>query len=577
MDGRARPGRGWFKHPWVHAALPVVAALASVAAVAIAAGPQSMRRVGPVSSGELAVLLVAFACIVLAGSAIDDLRTARAAAAGARRAQSRVDDVTGLLNRYGLEDRLIAIARSGSASTIGPGAHVAILCCDIDGFGRVNLTSGYGVGDGVLRAVAGRLKGALRADAPVARVGADDFVVVLEGVDRRSAAAAAERLVATLIRPIGVDGLPLHVRLSVGVAHGTRHGVADGSLLTEAGEAVVRAKAAGGNRAMGGQADGGSGVTPAIGLGHQARSRLLGALGRDEFNLVYQPVTSIATGEVVAAEALLRWSDSREPVGPDRFVPALESSGHIVEVGDWVLEQACREAVTWQAAGRRIRVAVNVSPRQLAEPDYSARAARIIERSGLDPAAVALEVTEAVLVDDMAAAWRQLRDLKRLGVSISLDDFGTGYASIAYLRSIAIDILKIDQSLVRPLPLSVEDGAIVKAIVGMALALGITPVAEGVERLDQAELLVGLGCDLAQGYFYSRPLAPEAFAAYLGSSPMGRSAAGPAHGDDASGGAERFEDRAGHAGTVEAEPGEDLCRLGLGDELVGCAEHEHRR
>lgn len=434
--------------------------------------------------------------------------------AAARGGQSRTDEVTGLLNRYGLEDALIAIARD-RRDRVGTDGHVAILCCDLDGFGRVNLTSGYAVGDAVLRAVGGRLKGAVRADVPVARIGGDDFVVVLQGVDRRAAAVAADRLVATLARPITVDGGPVHVRLSVGVAHGTRHGVADGSLLTDAEGALLRAKAAGGNRAMGGQADGGFGVPGGSGIGHQARSRLLGALGRAEFDLVFQPVTSIASGQVVAAEALLRWVDATEPVGPDRFIPVLESSGHIVEVGDWVLERACREAVTWQSPGRRVRVAVNVSPRQLAEHDYATRTARIIERSGLDPAALALEVTEAVLVDDMASAWRQLRDLKRLGASISLDDFGTGYSSIAYLRSIAIDILKIDQSLIRPLPFSTEDSAIVQAIVGMASALGITPVAEGIELPDQAALVARFGCDLAQGYLYSRPLTPEAFAVHL--------------------------------------------------------------
>jgi diguanylate cyclase (GGDEF)-like protein/PAS domain S-box-containing protein len=440
------------------------------------------------------------------------------------------DALTGLPNRALLLDRLDhALARGAHH-----GGAVGVLLLDLDGFKHVNDSLGHAAGDRLLVAFAARLPGCgLRPGDTLARLGGDEFAVVLEGLaDPGEAARVAARIVASpaLWAPYPLDGREVIVRASVGVAVG-RPGADDpGGLLREADIALYRAKAAG----KGGYAV----FDPAMNAAAVARLELAAdlrrAVAQGELALAYQPLVALTDGRIRRAEALVRWTHpARGPVAPGVFVPLAEETGLIHDIGRWVLGAACRQAAAWRRAhgDRAPVVCVNLSAREFQDPALAAAVARALRDAGLDPVGLELEITEGVLMGDAPGTLATLWQLRDLGVGLAVDDFGTGYSSLAYLKRFPVDTLKVDKAFVDGLGTDAEDTAIVGAVVGLAHALGLAVVAEGVETAEQAAGLIRLGCTLAQGYHFARPLSAADLAALLaaGPLPLPVGSSGPGH------------------------------------------------
>lgn len=413
------------------------------------------------------------------------------------------DPLTGLPNRVLLYDGLC----QGLAECRQSGKKLAVLFLDLDRFKGVNDSYGHEVGDELLVAVARRLSEVVRGEDLLARVGGDEFVAVCRDVtNARHAESIADRLALALGAPIFLSGeRQFSATASIGVA------LADGqatpeSLLREADAAMYRAKAMG--RATHATFD----LSMRADLQQKLvmEARLRQAVDRHEFTLHYQPVIALASEQIVGFEALLRWNSDVGRISPAEFIPVLEETGLIVPVGSWVLEEACRQARQWDGhGGQALTMAVNVSAHQLAQPDFAEVVTGVLDRTGIRPSRLCLEITEATLMEDVVAVWGSLRRLKGLGIQLAIDDFGTGYSSLSYLKSFALDVLKVDQSFVRGLSQSPEDAAIVQAVVTLARSLGLAAVAEGVETPDQLAALKDLGCEFAQGYYFTRPEPPE--------------------------------------------------------------------
>jgi diguanylate cyclase (GGDEF)-like protein len=431
------------------------------------------------------------------------------------------DPLTGLASRALFLDRL-SHALSGAARRGNP---VAVLLLDLDDFGEVEANFGPGAGNVVLTVVGRRLEATLRPGDTLARLGADEFAVLLgDAADAPGAALVAGRISAALAEPVSWSGHTLFVTASLGVASsGPGLGTAE-DLLRAAGAAMGQAKRSGKAR----YAVSEEGV-PAEGL---RRLRLEGDLRRvaadpaRELSLCYQPEVALGTGNIFAVEALLRWEHpERGGIPPEAFVGLLEETGLIVPVGRWVLREACRQASLWrrQAPGRPPAVGVNLSARQLLQPALVEAVAGALREARLEPAGLLLEVTESSLVSNPEQAAETLGRLKELGVGLALDDFGTGYSSLSHLERFPVDFVKIDKSFVDR-PGSEERGRrrLVPQLVGLAHALGIEAVAEGVETAEQLEELRVAGCDAAQGYYLSRPLPGSEVAALLESGLTGR-------------------------------------------------------
>lgn len=411
------------------------------------------------------------------------------------------DLLTGLPNRALLEDRLAqAIARCARSERA-----VAVVCADLDRFKLVNDSLGHEAGDWLLREVAQRLACAMRPGDTVARFGADEFVIVAEGMTLPDARRLASRL-HEVVRP------PFHHRdrgehritISLGISL-AGYGDDPQEALRRAGSALYEAKR--------------NGVATRLYSAELRRratdqlrldAALRGALERDELALHYQPIVCLADGRTTGYEALMRW---RHPelgeVPPGRFIPLAEEHGLILAMGDWALATAAAQARTWSDRGLGARIAVNVSGRQLADPQLPARFERILAAAGAEPGALLLEVTETALIEHDRRAAASLHALAHLGLSITLDDFGTGYASFSHLRSLPIDIVKIDREFIAGLGVEDDATAIVAAIIGLAGGLGLEVVAEGVETSAQRDLLRELGCTSGQGYLWARPLPAE--------------------------------------------------------------------
>jgi len=416
------------------------------------------------------------------------------------------DPLTGLPNRRWFTEQLEAAVQSRPDR----GA-LAVLFLDLDGFKLVNDSLGHRAGDDLLRAVGQRLRQRLRPGARLARLGGDELPALLAGPrGPRRAAAAAPRPLPALPPPLPPPAPPATLSASVGITllHTPARSLRPGELLQQADLAMYRAKAEGKGRYSFFQPALQEQVTARLELERALRH----ALARGELALHYQPEVDLASGTVVAAEALLRWRHpDRGLVLPGEFIGLAEETGLILPIGRWVLEQACGWARRLPAALADLMVGVNVSARQLHQPDLVEAVARVLATSALEPARLRLELTESVAMQDPAQAARLLHQLKELGVRLALDDFGTGYSSLSYLREFPFDTLKLDRSFVRQLAHDRPTTAIVRAVVAAAHELGLTVVAEGIETRQQLMAAYAVHCDSGQGYLFGRPVPPEEF------------------------------------------------------------------
>jgi diguanylate cyclase (GGDEF)-like protein len=414
--------------------------------------------------------------------------------------QVNYDTLTGLPNRVLAMDR-IEQSLGGAARDART---VLLLYVDIDRFKRVNESLGHSAGDQVLVQAAARLGTLIGPGDTLARIAADELVLLFpDRIPGERAEIQARKVLRLFARPFVVDGRELFLGASIGIALYPRDGRDAERLLKHADLAMKQAKDQGRGRYC----------TYTPGLDQRVREDLAianllrRALGRGELNLVYQPLVEIDSRRTVAVEALLRWdSDELGTVSPSRFIPIAEDAGLIDDLGAWVLDRACAAAAGWQG-GAPCRLAVNVSPLQLQTPaSFRRSVCRALERSGLAPELLELEITERVLLRDQPKISGLLADLNRVGVRLSIDDFGTGYSTLSYLRRFPFQMLKIDRSFILGIPENLEDTELTRAIVAMAHALGLTVVAEGVEREEQLGFLSALGCDLAQGFLLSDAL-----------------------------------------------------------------------
>ena len=412
------------------------------------------------------------------------------------------DALTGLPNRTLLTRRLqTALAQPRSQSC-------AVLLLDIDDFKTVNDTIGHPAGDELLIRVARRLTASLRPEAAPARLGGDEFAIVLESIDGPDqAVAVAERLLDALRSPFTVSGCDVSIRASVGIVVDNAMVTTVDDLLGSADLAMYRAKALGKNRCVLFEPI----MQVEVLARHQLRSDLDRAVRDAALEVVYQPIVSLQTWEVTAAEALVRWTHPRlGPVKPDDFIPLAEETGLVVPLGSFVLDQACGQLAHWSSRLPRLQISVNLSGRQLRAPEIVGEVARIVARHGIDPRRIILEVTERAMVDD-AVALAALAELRRLGIQIAVDDFGTGYSSLSCLGELPIDIIKIAKPFIDRLVRSDGDRALAMTIVRLAASLGLDTVAEGIERTDQVDALRRGGCACGQGFLFSRGVAGAEF------------------------------------------------------------------
>ncbi|HVM02116.1 MAG TPA: EAL domain-containing protein [Acidimicrobiales bacterium] len=424
--------------------------------------------------------------------------------------QALHDPLTGLGNRVLLRDHVEhALARSARHPAVQ-----ALIFLDLDGFKTVNDSLGHGTGDRVLRVVADRLQEVVRAHDTVARVGGDEFAVLLEDTDPEEASRVAGRLLDALRRPVAVGGTEVVVTASVGVAT-TDHGQDAEGLVRDADVAMYVAKAEGKSRHRL--------FVPEMGEAARRRleleSDLRLALDRGELAVVYQPIVDLGGGAVGGSEALLRWHHPRLGlIPPVEFIPVAEDTGLIHGIGLWVLEEACRQTAAWSRDHRHgapLRVSVNVSARQFESPRFADDVASCLERTGLDPRWLTLEITESLFLGRTEGVVATLDGLRARGIEIAIDDFGTGYSSLGYLKSLPVDTLKIDRSFVARVTEGTEQSAVTQAVMRLARTFALRTVAEGIETAGQAAHLAGLGCDMGQGYYFARPLAAEDMARAL--------------------------------------------------------------
>jgi diguanylate cyclase (GGDEF)-like protein/PAS domain S-box-containing protein len=422
------------------------------------------------------------------------------------------DALTGLPNRVLLLDRLeLALAQAG-----GRGTQVAVLVCDVDRFKVVNDGLGHAAGDVVLRVVADRLRTQMRPGDTVGRFGGDEFVVVCPDIsDADAVIAIAERLGSAFAAPIHVLGTELVATASIGIAVGGRSGPdAAAGLLRDADAAMYRAKDRG--RARYELFD--DAMRARAGVRLRTETELRRGLEQEELVLHYQPVLRTLEGTVVGVEALVRWQHpTRGLLGPAEFVAIAGESGLVPDLGAWAFEEAAQQAARWASdpVASSLWVAVNLAPRQLADPRLLERIDLSLRRSSVDPGRMRVEITEEALVDETGQSPAVLEALRNRGLRISVDDFGTGYSSLAYLKRLPVDVLKLDQGFVAGLAAESDDMVIAAAVIVMAQALGLEVVAEGVETASQHEVLRAMGCDQVQGYLFSHPLPADELLAWV--------------------------------------------------------------
>jgi diguanylate cyclase (GGDEF)-like protein len=437
-----------------------------------------------------------------------------------RQAEARVhhmayhDSLTGLPNRAMLSERLDAAMRvvaSGDAPQHG--RQLALMFIDLDRFKNINDTLGHMVGDQLLRNVALRLVTAVRPRDLVARLGGDEFVVLMpEIAGKGDAAVVADRIIDALSMSCQIDGHCLHISPSIGICLYPDDGADVETLMRHADAAMYQAKAAGRNNYQF--------FTERMNLAaarhFELESSLRGALARDEFELHFQPIMCTETRRPRALEVLLRWRRGGALVGPDEFIPILEESGMIMEVGEWVIRSACVQVMQWRREGLDVvPLAINLSARQFTHQGLIDSIRAIVDETGIAPGMVEFEITETALMQHGGQTLEILRQINAMGMCLSIDDFGTGYSSLAYLKRFPVRKIKIDRAFVRELEASTEDRAIVAAVMALANSLQLSVVAEGVETEGQYALLRSFGCQYAQGYLFARPLPAEQVARLL--------------------------------------------------------------
>ncbi len=460
--------------------------------------------------GALSVLLIGVLASVILAALVLVLGTSRATAlrlvgerTGELRHQALHDALTGLPNRFLIMDRIDQLlTRNRRNNTIG-----AALYIDLDDFKNVNDRLGHETGDRLLVAVAARLTSALRDADTIGRMGGDEFVVLIDGsAFKASPELVAERLLDVMRQPFDLDDTssPLSVNTSIGIAIGDR--AAGGDLLRDADVALYQAKAAGKNRYEIFHPEMQTEISRRIELEFDLRS----AVDKQQLRLVYQPIYNLDDLSLVAVEALLRWDHpTLGLIEPDEFIPILEQSGQIQEVGRWVLNEACHRMAVWHSKGDTLDISVNVSGRQLDHDHIVDHIREALESSGLDPATLIIEVTETALMRDAAHTAVRLKAVKELGVRIAVDDFGTGYSSLAYLQQFPVDCLKIDRRFTSAITTSPESKALMRTLVQLGRDLGLKTLAEGVETASEMDHLRDEQVNEAQGFLLSRPLEPQ--------------------------------------------------------------------
>ncbi len=420
------------------------------------------------------------------------------------------DPLTGLPNRTLILDRVEQmLVRSRRTQT-----PTAALFVDLDNFKSINDTLGHGFGDELLQAVAARLDGVIRGSDTLGRLGGDEFVVISEDLSLEAGPELiAERLLDSLKHPfkLGENGENrITVTASIGIAVGDR--VSADELLRDADIAMYRAKWDGKNRFVVFE----TGMQDTVQDRMELEMDLREALANGEFFLVYQPTLDLSDMTPNGVEALIRWKHPvRGIVQPNDFVPMLEETGLIVDVGRWVLEEACRQGAAWRTAGYPISMAVNVSGRQLDTDQLVGEIEDALTESGMDPGALTIEITETTLMRNIDETARRLTEIKRLGVRIAIDDFGTGYSSLAHLQRFPVDALKIDRSFISGLKHNKEGETLIHTLVQLGKALSIETFAEGIEQQQELSLLRGEDCDSGQGFLFARPLDVDAAEAFL--------------------------------------------------------------
>ena len=422
--------------------------------------------------------------------------------------QAHHDPLTGLPNRTLFENRLQAALACAQVSN----RQGAVLFLDLDRFKHINDSLGHPVGDLLLKGIAQRLKDQVRDVDTVARLGGDEFIILLPGLHKASdASAIANKLLTCFTAPFQAGEHEFFTSASIGISLYPQDGSDVASLIRNADAAMYRSKAKGRNRVEAYTRDLTAQASERVALEHELRR----AIERNELSLCYQPKFSLKTQSLVGAEALIRWTHPTfGEVPPEHFIHLAEENGTILQIGDWVLEQACRQMYSWQKTYETFGpLSINLAGAQLRQPNLARRIEHLLKSYQLNPGDLQLEITENFIMNQAEEALAILHQLKQLGVQLAIDDFGTGYSSLSYLKRLPLDILKIDQSFIRGLPDDPNDAAIARAIIALGRSMQLTVIAEGVENHAQQAFLASEGCEQIQGYIVSLPLRPEEFAA----------------------------------------------------------------
>jgi diguanylate cyclase (GGDEF)-like protein len=458
------------------------------------------------AAGSVAQLVLGLSMVILL---LEDEREAAVLAASEIEHLAYHDSLTGLPNRSLFFDRLVLALAQARREEV----RVAILFLDLDRFKEINDSLGHTVGDSLLRAVARRIRTSIREGDTLARFGGDEFTFLIQKVpDQDAVMVIAQKILETFRSPFLIGGREITITTSIGISVYPDDGFDAETLVRNADSAMYRAKEEGRDNYQFYTASMSATAIEKL----EIETSLRRALVQQEFRTHYQPLIELASGRVVGFEALIRWQHPEHGLlWPEYFLPAAERSGLIVQIGEWILREACRQAKAWNLmdAGGRF-VAVNLSARQFQQPDLARRVEQILLETGMEPQSLHLEITESAAMLDVDETVRILDELKSLGVQIAIDDFGTGYSSLGYLQRFPVDTIKIDQTFVHDMH-DAGDSAIVNAVITMAHQMGVKVIAEGVETAVQLGILKENRCDRSQGYLFSVPLPADEFERYL--------------------------------------------------------------